>query len=620
MQSLNLPEDIKGLSYNELEKAAEETRELIIDVTSKNGGHIAPSLGVVELTIALLRVFDVPKDKIIWDVSHQSYAYKILTDRLHSFHTLRQYGGISGFSRPEESIYDACIAGHASTSISLAVGIALANHITGRDGKAVAVIGDGALTGGVALESLNNIGQFKKNIIIVLNDNEMSISKNVGGFSAYLSKSLTGAVATKIRYDIKNAANDSHFGDTLLKIAKKMEKVMINAVSPGSFFENLGIRYIGPIDGHNLKEVEQALSNAKLQKRPVLVHVVTKKGKGYHHAEEKPDIFHGIAAFDKDTGQIVGKSTALSWTKVFADKLVSMAEKHKNIAAITAAMKDGTGLKEFSEKFPDRFYDVGIAEQYAVAFSAGLASSGVKPYCVIYSTFLQRAYDQIIHDTAIARLPVTFCVDRGGFVGADGSTHHGIYDIAFLKAVPNLIMMAPKDKYELEEMLELSYELQEPVVIRYARGSVFSDDTLPENKIELGKAELVKSGDNIALISTGHIFEEVYTAYNMLLKDNIKVSLINLRFIKPINKEHLFSLIKDKSYIITIEEGALSGGAGEMITSLLSNNDINIKCINLGISDKFYEHGSVSDLRKDAGIDAESIYEKVKSCYQDIKA
>ena len=567
----------------------------------------------MELTLALLKVFDLPKDKIIWDVSHQAYAYKILTGRLKDFHTLRQYGGISGFSRPEESIYDTTIAGHASTSISSAIGITLANDILGNEGKAVAVIGDGALTGGVALEALNNIGAFKKNIIIVLNDNEMSISQNVGGFSAYLSKSLTGAVATKMRYDFKQAAGDAPFGSTVLKIAKKMEKIMISAVSPGSFFENLGIRYIGPIDGHNIKEVATALTNAKLQKRPVLVHIATKKGKGYTHAENKPDIFHGVSSFNKETGAALGKSTNLSWTNVFGNKLCCMAEKHKNIAAITAAMKDGTGLTEFASKYSDRFFDVGIAEQYALAFASGLAVAGMKPYCAIYSTFLQRAYDQIIHDIAIAGLPVTICVDRGGFVGADGSTHHGIYDIAYLLAVPNLTIMLPKDKYELEAMLELSYELNCPVAIRYARGNVYDNKNLPQNKLELGKVEVIDNSSDIVIISIGHIFEEVYRAYNKLKEENQNVSLINLRYAKPIDSDYLCSLLKDKKMVITVEEGALLGGAGQMITALVNNNELDIPCRNIAVEDKFYEHGSVAELRHDAGIDALSIYEKIKS-------
>ncbi len=567
---------------------------------------------MVELTIALLKVFDLPQDKIIWDVSHQSYAYKILTDRLSSFHTLRQYGGISGFSRPEESIYDTCIAGHASTSISSAIGVTLANSLLNKDGKAVAVIGDGALTGGVALESLNNVGMFKKNLIIVLNDNEMSISKNVGGFSAYLSKSLTGAMATKIRYDIKDAAGEKFLGDAILKIAKKMEKLMINAVSPGSFFENLGIRYIGPINGHNIKEIEIALSNAKLQKRPVLVHIVTKKGKGYEFAENQPDKFHGVAAFNKETGKALSKSSSLSWTNVFANKILSMAEKHSNIVTVTAAMKDGTGLNEFAEKFPDRFYDVGIAEQYAVAFSSGLALSGVKPYCVIYSTFLQRAYDQIIHDVAIGNLPVTFCIDRGGFVGADGSTHHGIYDIAYLRTIPNLVMMLPKDKYELEKMMELSYNLNKPVAIRYARGNVYENKSLPKNPVKLGKVEIINNSGKIVIISIGHIFEEVYNVYTSFLKDNVEITLINLRFIKPLDEKYLLSFLENKLLIITVEEGAIMGGAGEMINSILNKHNINIPCKNIGIEDKFYEHGNVSDLRKDAGIDSSSIYKKIK--------
>lgn len=568
---------------------------------------------MVELTIALLRVFDVPKDKIIWDVSHQSYSYKILTDRLDSFHTIRQYKGISGFSRPEESIYDISIAGHASVSISTATGIEIANSILNKDGKAIAVIGDGALTGGIALEALNNIGTFKKNIIIVLNDNEMSISHNVGGFSSYLSKSLTSALATKMRYDFKNVAEEAPFGDTVLKVVKKMENVMIGILSPGSFFENLGIRYIGPIDGHNIKEMEKALSNAKLQKKPVLVHVATKKGKGYIHAENKPDIFHGVSSFDKETGQIKGKSAKLSWTDVFGKKLVAMAETHKNIVAITAAMSDGTGLKEFSEKFPERFFDVGIAEQYAVVFSAGLALSGMKPYCAIYSTFLQRAYDQIIHDIAIAKLPVTLCIDRSGFVGADGSTHHGIYDIAYLKSIPNLNIMLPKDRAELESMLDLSYKLNEPVVIRYARGDVYENSECPFNELEIGRPEIISNKGQITIISIGHIFSEVYNAYKKLLDDGKEISLINIRFLKPLDIDYLLDILKDKSLIIIIEEGATIGGAGEMIVSLLNNNNIYIPCKTIGIADKFFEHGSIEDLRKEAGLFWENIYTKINN-------
>lgn len=417
-----------------------------------------------------------------------------------------------------------------------------------------------------------------------------------------------------MRYDFKTAAEEAPFGDTVLKIAKKMENVMIGMLSPGAFFENLGIRYIGPIDGHNIKEIEKALSNAKLQKRPVLVHIATKKGKGYEPAEKSPDIFHGVSAFDKETGIAKGKSDTLSWTDVFGSKILSMAENHNDITAITAAMGDGTGLKKFAETFPERFFDVGIAEQYAVAFSAGLAVAGMKPYCAIYSTFLQRAYDQIIHDIAIAELPVTLCVDRGGFVGADGSTHHGIYDIAYLKTIPNLNIMLPKDKQELEAMLDLSYELNKPAVIRYARGSVYDNKELPFNKLELGKPEIIADKGKTAVISVGHIFSEVYTAYKKLQDEGIDITLINLRFVKPLNKEYLLSILKDKSFIIIIEEGALIGGAGEMIVSLLNNSGNYIPCRTIGISDEFFEHGSVADLRKDAGLDWESLYNTIKDC------
>lgn len=417
-----------------------------------------------------------------------------------------------------------------------------------------------------------------------------------------------------MRYDFKTAAEEAPFGDTVLKIAKKMENVMIGMLSPGAFFENLGIRYIGPIDGHNIKEIEKALSNAKLQKRPVLVHIATKKGKGYEPAEKSPDIFHGVSAFDKETGIAKGKSDTLSWTDVFGSKILSMAENHNDITAITAAMGDGTGLKKFAETFPERFFDVGIAEQYAVAFSAGLAVAGMKPYCAIYSTFLQRAYDQIIHDIAIAELPVTLCVDRGGFVGADGSTHHGIYDIAYLKTIPNLNIMLPKDRQELEAMLDLSYELNKPAVIRYARGSVYDNKELPFNKLELGKPEIIADKGKTAVISVGHIFSEVYTAYKKLQDEGIDVTLINLRFVKPLNKEYLLSILKDKSFIIIIEEGALIGGAGEMIVSLLNNSGNYIPCRTIGISDEFFEHGTVADLRKDAGLDWESLYNTIKDC------
>lgn len=618
LNSINLPYGIKDLKYDELEQLAEEVRHLIIDVTSKNGGHIAPSLGVVELTLALLRIFDLRKDKVIWDVGHQTYAYKILTDRLHQFSTVRQYKGISGFSRPEESPFDTTISGHASTSISSALGIVEANSILGRDGKVVAVIGDGAMTGGMALEALNNLSSVKKNIIIILNDNEMSISANVGGFSSYMSKSLTSEFTTKLRYEMKRLMQDAPIGSSFLKMVKKFEAVAIRALTPGAFFESLGVRYIGPIKGHKIKDIESALINASLQKKPVVVHIATVKGKGYEYAEKYPDLFHGISSFNIETGEPAGKSSSLSWTDVFGRKLESMAERHDNIAAITAAMKDGTGLKKFSEKYPERFFDVGIAEQHAVTFSAGLALSGIKPYCTIYSTFLQRAYDQIIHDVSIQKLPVTFCIDRGGFVGADGSTHHGVFDISYLRTVPNITIMLPKDRYELESMLEMTYTMSGPSAVRYARGAVYDNEELPKNEVIFGEPEVIYNSGNIGIVSAGHIFSEVYEAYGKLREENIDLSLINIRFIKPLKEEKLIEVLKDKKLIVTVEEGAVNGGMGEMVLSLLNHHSINIPVLIIGIADEFYEHGSVQDLRKEAGIDSLSIYRRIQEKAKDL--
>lgn len=618
LNSINLPYGIKDLKYDELEQLAAEVRRLIIEVTSKNGGHIAPSLGVVELTLAILKTFDLSKDKVIWDVGHQTYAYKILTDRLHQFNTVRQYKGISGFSRPEESPFDTSISGHASTSISTALGIVEANSILGREGKVVAVIGDGAMTGGMALEALNNLSSVKKNIIIILNDNEMSISANVGGFSSYMSKSLTSEFTTKVRYEMKRLMQDAPIGSGFLKMVKKFEAVAIRALTPGAFFESLGIRYIGPIKGHKIKDIESALVNASLQKKPVVVHIATVKGKGYEYAEKYPDLFHGISSFNIETGEPLGKSKSLSWTDVFGRKLESMAERHDNIVAITAAMKDGTGLKNFSEKYPDRFFDVGIAEQHAVTFSAGLAISGIKPYCTIYSTFLQRAYDQIIHDVAIQKLPVTFCIDRGGFVGADGSTHHGVFDKAYLRTVPNITIMLPKDKYELEMMLEMTYSMECPVAVRYARGPVYDNDELPKNEVILGEPEIIFNKGNIGIVSAGHIFSEVYEAYKKFADENVDLSLINIRFIKPLKEEKLIEVLKDKKLIVTVEEGTVNGGMGEMILSLLSRNGLNIPVLVIGIADEFYEHGSVQDLRKEAEIDGVSIYRRIQEKAKDL--
>lgn len=608
---MTLPSDLNKLDYEALDDVAAEVRERIIQVVSKNGGHLAPSLGVVELTIALLRSYDISKDKIVWDVGHQSYAYKILTDRLDSFHTLRTFGGISGFCRPEESPYDVCISGHTSTSISSASGIAAGLGILGEKGRVACVIGDGAMSGGMAFEALNNISALDKHPVVILNDNEMSIGPNIGGFSACLSRAITGEFATKIKLDIQNIIEDAPLGDKVLNFAKRVESSIIGFLTPGAFFEQLGIKYIGPIDGHKIKDIEKAIKIAKLQKSPVLIHILTVKGKGYNLAEECPDVFHGVSSFDVKSGKPTeAASKNPSWAKVFSKKIVEFGESDPKIVAVTAAMKDGTGLKQFAEKFPTRFFDVGIAEQHAVTFCAGLAVAGVRPYFAVYSTFLQRAYDQVVHDVAIPCLPVTFCIDRAGFVGADGSTHHGIFDMVYLKAIPNFVVMLPKDVFEFNAMMDITRELNSPCAIRYARGEAGHWD-LPENKVEIGVPEIIFKGGDTAIISCGHIFGEAFSLYNKMKAAGIGVSLINLRFLKPLKQELLLDELASKSLVITVEEGAVNGGAGEMIQSVIIDAGLTPHVLRFGLPDDFVEHGSVAELRKSVGLDAQSMFEKV---------
>lgn len=611
LESLKLPGDLQTLDYDQLDIIASLTRQRILDVVSHNGGHLAPSLGVVELTIALLRSYNLDKDKIIWDVGHQSYAYKILTDRLASFHTLRRFGGISGFCRPAESPYDVCVSGHTSTSVSAASGLSVGTAIQGGSGLVACVIGDGAMSGGMAFEALNNLGSLNKNLVVILNDNEMSISRNTGGFAAYLSQTLTGEFATKIKRDMENIFEDAPLGDKFLSFAKKVESSIIGFLTPGSIFEQLGIKYIGPINGHKIKDIEKAIKNAKLQNTPVLIHVLTVKGKGYEKAEECPDIFHGVSAFDVKSGKSTEiKAANPSWTKIFSIKINEFAQNNTKIAAVTAAMKDGTGLKTFSEKYPERFFDVGIAEQHAVTFCAGLATSGMRPYFAVYSTFLQRAYDQVIHDVAIPNLPVTFCIDRAGLVGADGSTHHGIFDMAYLRAVPNFTVMLPKDPFELEEMMDISKNMNSPVAIRYPRGEGKSWD-IPQISVELGIPEIITKGRDIAIVSCGHIFQESYPLYKKLADEGMSVSLINLRFLKPLKSEVLLAELAGKSLVITVEEGILNGGAGEMIQSVMIDGGIFQKVLRFGLPDNFVEHGSVGELRKIVGLDWESMFKTI---------
>lgn len=613
LNSINLPDDIKTLNDEQLVLLAKEVRELIIDVTSKTGGHIAPSLGVVELTIALLKICNPLYDKIVWDVGHQAYAYKILTDRKDQFHTLRQFKGINGFIKPSESKYDAFGVGHTSTSISASLGIRVANDITGESRKVYTIIGDGAMTGGLAFEALNNLGHLDKNMVVILNDNEMSIGPNVGAFSGYLSKLMTGDFYTKLRKDVQHTLENAPLGNSFLNMAKKMEEGIKGFFTPGIIFEELGLKYIGPIDGHDLKSLEQALHNAEIQNGPTLIHVGTKKGKGYLPAENDPARFHGVSAFNKATGESIKFGTTKTFTQIAGETVIELAENNTKIIAITAAMLDGTGLKAFSEKFPDRFFDVGIAEQHASTFASGLAISGCKPYFAVYSTFLQRALDQLIHDVALQKLPVTFLIDRAGLVGADGPTHHGSFDLSYLRLIPNFTIMMPKDGNELKQMIKLAESINSPVAIRYPRGEATDYVELPKIDVEIGKPEIIFDKGNIAIISAGHIFDESYKLHKLLQKNGVDTTLINLRFLKPLDTDILISCLKDKEYIISIEENSIKGGVGDEILSLLAENGILTKFKKYGLPDSFVEHGSISELRKTIGLTAEQIFTDIQS-------
>ncbi|MEF3254467.1 MAG: 1-deoxy-D-xylulose-5-phosphate synthase [Deferribacterales bacterium] len=617
LNKLNLPEDIKKLDYNELDILAKEVREYIVDVVSDNGGHLAPSLGVVEIAIAVLRMVDPLKDRVVWDVGHQSYAFKILTDRRDRFHTLRKFKGISGFNKISESPYDAFGVGHSSTSISAGLGIKVASDLLKNDRKVIAIIGDGSMTAGLAFEGLNNAGHLKRNLVVILNDNEMSISQNVGALSNYLSKKMTGEAYTKFRKDFQMVMEKMPaFGGSLLQFAKKMEEGIKGFFTPGIIFEELGFKYIGPVNGHNIKDIEEALHNAFIQSSPVLIHINTKKGKGFEPAEKEPSKFHGVSKFDKNTGIPIKFGGGKTYTQIFGETLTEMGKRNVKIVAITAAMPDGTGVSIFKGAFPDRTFDVGIAEQHAITFAAGLAVAGMKPYVALYSTFLQRGYDQIIHDVALQKLPVTFCIDRGGFVGDDGPTHHGAFDLSYLRIVPNMTIMAPKDGSELEEMLRLSETIDGPVAIRYPRGEAANYD-FDKVEMKLGEPEVICAGEDVTIVSVGHIFKETVRLYNILKEKGISATLINLRFVKPLNVEKVLSHIIGKKLVVTVEENALQGGVGEYIQSLMMDGGLLVKTVRFGIPDDFIEHGDVDILREIVGLKGEIMAEKVLKYFID---
>ena len=608
LEKINSAEDIKKLNTEEQKKLAEEIRKYILEVVSKNGGHLASNLGVVELTIALHTVFDLPKDKVVWDVGHQTYVHKIITGRREELKNIRKLNGIAGFPKTNECEADCFNTGHSSTSISAALGMARARDIKKENNHVLAVIGDGALTGGMALEALNDAGCSKAKLTVILNDNEMSISKNIGGINMLLSKLRTRRTYTKSNISGKKIISKIPvIGKPTVKIVQRMKRSIKQLVIPKMFFEDIGFRYLGPVDGHNIAELERMLKISKELDGPVLLHVLTKKGKGYKIAEENPDKFHATGPFDIETGK-PKKAKGDDYSKIFGNKLVELAKKDNRIVAITASMKDGTGLGKFQKEFPDRFFDIGIAEQHALGLAAGMAKDGVIPVVPIYSSFYQRAYDQVIHDIALQNLPVVMCVDRAGIVGADGETHQGQFDMSFFRLVPNLTIMAPKNFKELEDMLEFAVNLNKPVVIRYPRGGQGKEEIESNEKIELGKAEILKQGNDITILAIGKTVEKAQIVAKMLEKENISAEVINARFLKPLDKETIKASIEKTRRIITLEDGTIINGLGTAAKELIVDENLeNIEVRNYAYPDNFIQHGTVDELEKLYGQDAESI-------------
>ena len=609
LERVNSIDDLKKLNIDDKKILAQEIREYILDIVSKNGGHLASNLGVVELTICLHSVFNVPEDKIIWDVGHQTYTHKIITGRKDKLKTLRQLNGIAGFPKVEESDLDCFNTGHSSTSISVALGMAKARDIKNENNFIVCVIGDGALTGGMALEALNDAGSSNTKLTVILNDNEMSISKNVGGVNMLLSRLRTKKLYTKSNISIKNILKKVPVvGEPVVKLVQRTKRSIKQFIIPKMYFEDIGFRYLGPVDGHDIEKIESLLNISKQLDGPVLIHVLTKKGKGYKIAEENPDKFHAIGSFDINTGESL-KEKQKDYSKVFGEKLVKLATENERIVAITASMKDGTGLTEFQKNFPNRFFDVGIAEQHAIGFAAGLAKNGMIPVVPIYSSFYQRAYDQVIHDVCIQNLPVVMCVDRAGIIGADGDTHQGILDLSFFNIIPNLTIMAPKDFKELEKMLEVGVNLGKPVVIRYPKGSEGKNKFNKCEDIILGKSEIIKEGKDISIIAIGKMVDRAIDISNKLEENNIDAEIINIRFLKPLDKETIINSINKTKKVITIEDNITLGGLSSSIKELIIDNCIkDVKLKTFGYPNKFIKHGTIEQKEEKYGLDAQSIY------------
>ncbi len=612
LERINGPDDIKTLNETELKALAEEIRRFLIEKISHTGGHLASNLGVVELNMALFLAFDLPRDKVIWDVGHQSYTHKILSGRKDNFDGLRQYGGLSGFPKRKESPFDAFDTGHSSTSISAGLGMALGRDVRGENYSVISVIGDGALTGGMAYEALNNAAQIKKNFIIVLNDNNMSISKNVGGISRYLSNLRADEGYNELKKSVVAALRSIPMvGNGMVQTLTRTKNGIKQLFIPGMWFENMGVTYIGPVDGHDVRQLVKIFREAKKMDRAVLIHVLTKKGKGYQPAEKNPSAFHGVEPFNPDTGKPLATKIYPTYTDVFSKTICQIAAEDSRVAAVTAAMPGGTGLSRFEKLYPDRFFDVGIAEEHAVTSAAGMAAAGLKPVVAVYSSFLQRAYDQILHDVCIQNLPVLFCVDRAGLVGSDGETHQGIFDLSFLSSIPNMSVMAPKNLWELREMLRFGVEYEGPLAIRYPRGQAYRGLKEFLAPVEYGKSELIYEESEFALLAVGSMVSTAEHVRFKLKKMGVSCSLINGRFVKPVDTDIVDYLAENHRVIVTLEENVLRGGYGEQITDYVQKRYKEIEVLNIALPDAYVEHGNVSLLRSDLGIDSDSVLKKI---------
>ncbi|PWM32769.1 MAG: 1-deoxy-D-xylulose-5-phosphate synthase [Clostridiales bacterium] len=611
LEQIQQTNDIKKIDPKDYPLLAEEIRRFLIEKISVTGGHLGSNLGAVELTMALHLALNLPEDKIVWDVGHQSYTHKLLTGRREGFDTLRKYGGMSGFPKRKESDCDCFDTGHSSTSISAGLGLVRARDIQGGDNTVVSVIGDGALTGGMAYEALNNAARMDTNFIIILNDNNMSISENVGGVSRYLNNIRTSNAYLDIKDGIYDAIRGTRYGDGVVTGVRRVKNSLKQLVIPGMWFEDIGITYLGPVDGHDVNGLVRVIREAKRRRNCVLIHVLTQKGKGYGPAEKHPARFHGAEPFDVETGIPLKKKTKANYTDVFSTVMVKLAARHQDVVAITAAMPDGTGLKRFRSLYPERFFDVGIAEEHAVTFAAGLAVGGLHPVVAIYSSFLQRAYDQILHDVCLQNLPVIFAIDRAGLVGSDGETHQGIFDLSYLSSIPNMHIMAPKNKWELSDMIKFAYAFKGPVAIRYPRGEAFDGLAQMRAPVEMGKSELLYEGKKVALVAVGSMVKTALEVREKLAAEGIEATLVNARFVKPIDEDMVCSLDREHELLVTMEENVASGGFGEKVRDFADSRRLSVRVLPITIPDEYVEHGNVELLKKEIGIDPDTVFDRI---------